>query len=304
MSFWDSLTGSPNTSGDNIDAGGGFNPGTGQTTGGVLDTISGILAPEKIRTQISGLYAGGIKSFLTGKAPGVNIKPLGINTSGSAADIKDWRVRVSLPPKSALHYDNTNPFLNILSRTDGVVFPYTPNITVTHNARYQEQALTHSNYKNYFYEGSDVSAINIVGDFTVQNKDDALYVLAAVYFFRSCTKMFFGADINAGNPPPIVYLDGYGDYYFPHVTCVVTSFQHTMPADVDYIEVAYSQGSDTKIVGTSYVSNKNRQTARVPVSSQFNVTLQPIYSRKNVATNMTLGNFSQGKLLKGKGGFI
>ena len=256
--------------------------------------------PKQIRTKISGLFGGGASSaYAPGNAPGVNRR----NKSGNSSSVHDWRVRVSLPPGSGLSYGADNPLLNILGRTSGVIFPYTPNITVSHNARYQEQALTHSNYKNYFYEGSDVSAINIVGEFTVQNKDDALYVLAATYFFRSCTKMFFGKDPQdkAGNPPPIVYLDGYGDYYFPHVTCVVQSFQHTMPGDVDYIEVAYAQGQNTQ---NSPPGASNAQVARVPVTSTFNVTLQPIYSRKNIANNMSLTNFSQGKLLSGKGGFL
>jgi hypothetical protein len=296
MSIFDNILGSSSQQG----------PSAGDTTGGVLDTAASLLDPGKIRTQLSGLMSGGISSFITGKAPTVNINPLGGNSNGGAgaSQIKDWRVKISLPTKSSLHYDTSNPFLNILSRTNGVVFPYTPSITVTHNARYQEQALTHNNYKNYFYEGSDVAAINIVGDFTVQNKDEALYVLAAVYFFRSCTKMFFGSDADAGNPPPIVYLNGYGDYYFPNVTCVVTSFQHTMPAEVDYMEIAYSQGNDSKAVATSYYANSGKQTARVPTTSSFNVTLQPVYSRQNIATNMSLTQFSQGQLLANKGGFL
>jgi hypothetical protein len=302
MSLWDNILGTPQTYYENDGT-----ASTGASSGGVLDTIGGLLAPENIRKQLSGLSSLDAKSFLTGKAPGINIQKAqqkGGNASAGATPVKDWRVKISLPAKSGLKYDQSNPFLNILGdRTQGVVFPYTPNITVTHNARYSEQALTHSNYKNYFYEGSDVAAINIVGDFTVQNKDEALYVLAAIYFFRSCTKMFWGSDADAGNPPPIVYLDGYGDYYFPHVTCVVTSFQHTMPADVDYVEVAYSQGSNT-VSNPPVMSTTSGQKARVPTSSQFNVTLQPIYSRQNVYKNMSLSQFSQGQLLSNKGGFL
>ena len=269
--------------------------------GGFIDTVENVLDPGNVRKQLSGLFSGGASSIGSKGAPGVNIV-----TRNGAQQVHDWRVRVSLPPGSGISYGSDNPLLNILSRTNGVVFPYTPNITVSHNARYQEQALTHSNYKNYFYEGSDVSSINIAGEFTVQNKDDALYVLAATYFFRSCTKMFFGADPKdlAGNPPPIVYLDGYGDYYFPHVSCVVQSFQHTMPADCDYIEVSYSQGQNTLNTPPGVAGGTSGQTARVPVTSTFNVTLQPIYSRKNIATNMSLTNFSKGALLKGNGGFL
>lgn len=258
--------------------------------GGLLDTALNLLDPRQIRTQIAGLLPGGISSlFNKSVAPGVSL----VNgSSGNPVNLynRDWRVKIGLPSTSGLFYnDPDNQLLAILKRTNGVVFPYTPSITVTHNARYQEQALTHSNYKNYFYEGSDVAAITITGDFAVQNVDDGLYLLAAIYYFRSCTKMFFGADDDlAGNPPPIVFLDGYGDFYFPHVSCVITSFQHTMPADVDYLEVPY------------VIS----QTVRLPTTSQITITVQPVYSRQNVHNNMSLTTFSKGKLLKNNGGFL
>ena len=79
-------------------------------------------------------------------------------------------------------------------QTNGVIFPYTPQIQVTHQARYNPQIVTHSNYASYFYEGSEISAINVTADFTVQNIAEGQYLLAAVYFFRAVTKMFFGND--------------------------------------------------------------------------------------------------------------
>jgi hypothetical protein len=266
---------------------------------GFLDSTLNILDPGGARKQISNLFNGGAKGSKNAKAPDVYKLP-----ANKQAIVHDWRVKLSLPAGSGLSYSQDNPLLSILGRTGGMVFPYTPSITVTHNARYQEQSLTHSNYKYYFYEGSDVAAINIVGDFTVQNKDEALYWLASVYFLRSCTKMFFGADPQdlAGNPPPIIYLDGYGDYYFPHVSCVVTSFQHTMPADVDYMEVTYD---NSKLTGKYPPTTGNQQkVTRVPTMSQFNVTVQPVYSRSNVANNMSLTQFSRGALINGKGGFL
>jgi hypothetical protein len=265
-----------------------------------MDTIENVLDPGNVRKQMSGLGDGGIMAWVTGKKPAVTVnKPNAVS-----ANSKDWRVKLSLPPGSGLSYGTDNPLLNILTQSGGLVFPYTPTVSVTHTARYQEQALTHSNYKNYFYEGSHVEAISIAGDFTVQNHAEALYVLAAVYFLRSSTKMFWGKDSAAGNPPPILYLDGYGDYYLPHVPCIVTSFQHTMPAETDYMEVAYSQGQNTAMVGTSVAGTTNKQVARVPLNSQITVTVQPVYSRKNIANNMSLTAFSQGKLLSGKGGFL
>ena len=272
-------------------------PGPGQSTGGgILDTALNIIDPAGIRKQISGLFSGGTNGA-NGKGGATKV----ITPEG--APQPEWRVKIGLPSNGLFYLDPTNKLQSILKRTDGVIFPYTPSITVTHNARYQEQALTHSNYKNYFYEGSDVSAITITGDFSAQNTDEGLYLLAAIYFFRSATKMFFGADNLAGNPPPIVYLDGYGDFYFPHVPSVITSFQHTMPQDCDYLEFHYSENTNVN-QNSGVKSNLSQKVARVPTMSQITLTVQPVYSRRNIHNNMNLDSFSKGKLLAKNGGFL
>jgi hypothetical protein len=154
-------------------------------------------------------------------------------------------------------------------------------MTVNHNARYSEQALTHSNYKGFFYDGSDVAPISLSGVFTAQNEKEAAYVQAAVNFFRTCTKMRFGqSDPNAGQPPPLVRLSGYGDFYMPAVTCVVTSFSHTMPDDCDYVPFAIG-----------------KRQGRMPTVSTITVTLQPVMSRKRQSQDFNLEDFSAGKYL-------
>jgi hypothetical protein len=265
-------------------------PGAGSKSGGgILDTALNILDPGKVRLQVAGLFSGGISSlFDKKKSPGINATTAAnpVNVLGS-----DWRVKISLAPRSSLYYnDPTNQLLEPLRTTNGVLFPYTPTVTVAHNARYQEQALTHSNYKNYFYEGSDVAAIQIAGEFTVQNVEEGRYLLAVIYFLRSATKMFFGADELAGNPPPMVYLNGYGELYLPNVSCVITNFSHTMPAEVDYVEIPY-------IDRTTAGYGIEAQLVRLPTTSQITVTVQPVYSRSNVHNNMNLRAFSNGKLL-------
>jgi hypothetical protein len=220
---------------------------------------------------------------------------------------KDWRVRISLPPGSKFAYKNKgtgitySDFMYPLSDSmgqdgpGGVIFPQTPSITVTHNARYQEQALTHSNYKSYFYEGSDVSAIQIAGVFTCQNPKEAKYVMSCVQFLRACTKMFFGktdsgASMPSGTPPTLVRLSGYGDFYLPHISCVVTSVAHTMPEDVDYIKFIYN----------------NENYAWMPVMSTLTVTLQPVVSRKRQAEEMSLDKFVNAEYIRkgDQGGLI
>ena len=282
---------------------GGVTGGSRGGGGGIADTLLNLVDPAGIRNKISGLLPGGVTSlFNKSAAPGINITDSNGQSNPANPMNKDWRVRVGLFDWSP--FANNKMFAPLLSKTNGVVFPYTPSISVTHNARYAEQALTHSNYKNYFYEGSDVAAITVSGDFTVQNHDDAIYLLSTIYFFRTCTKMFFGNDALAGNPPPIVSLNGYGDFYFPNVPCVLTSFQHTMPADVDYVEFYYTGESPSQDLGGGAVSTTSQQLARLPTTSQISITLQPVYSRKNVHDTMTLTEFSQGHLLNGKGSFI
>jgi hypothetical protein len=202
-------------------------------------TVFDILNPSKQRLNIAGLLPGG-RSSSPKVDPSIGVQN---DTSGGATSPAedDWRVRISLADKSNIFYKEAGLLYNALMapliETNGVVFPYTPSITMGHSANYSSQALTHSNYPAQFYTGSEVNDIQISGDFTVQSPEEGQYLMAAVYFFRAATKMFFGQSSNVGNPPPIVFLDGYGSHYFPHVPCVITNFSHQLSSDVDYISV-------------------------------------------------------------------
>ena len=225
---------------------------------------------------------------------GFGTPELGLATS--VAPEKDWRVRISLPPNSKFAYrmaadgDIIDSIESPLvgggkPGTDGVVFPHTPQMTITHNARYQEQALTHSNYKAYFYEGSDISSIQVSGLFTCQNAKEAHYLQAALQFLRACTKMHFGkstkpTSMPAGTPPTLVRLSGYGDFYLPSISCVVTSVSHAMPDDCDYIRFDYGNFRGW-----------------MPTSSTLTVTLQPVLSRQRQASEISLDDFAAGKLI-------
>jgi hypothetical protein len=202
-------------------------------------TVFDILNPAKQRLNIAGLLPGG-KASAPKSDPNVGFTGTAGGSAASPAE-DDWRVRISLAENSNIFYKDPNLLYNAiqapLKETNGVVFPYTPSITIGHSANYNSQALTHSNYPAQFYTNSEVNDITISGEFTVQSPEEGQYLMAAVYFFRSATKMFFGSGDNVGNPPPIVFLDGYGSHYFPHVPCVVTNFSHTLSSDVDYIQV-------------------------------------------------------------------
>ena len=262
----------------------------------------------------------------------------------SAAGEDDWRVRLSLADSSTIFYKDSstqNSIMAPLVETNGVIWPYTPQITVSHIANYSTAVLTHSNYSAHFYNNSDVNDITVTGDFTVQSVEEGQYLMAAIYFLRASTKMFFGQGTNVGNPPPILFLDGYGSHYFPHVPCVVTNFTHNLSSDVDYIQVPITQttlsdvtvtAADNPNGGVNYLDNGGMDnipsmlksnkgptattqkfssitsTTRVPTASSVSVTLRPVYSRNNLHDKFNLNDFAQGKLVgdkkKGYGGFL
>lgn len=249
--------------------------------------------PSSARLSAAKLMPGGASSSTSqGTSPSTTI-----NSSATSAKARDWRVSISLADPKLFGLDQAGGAIqNPLAGTGGVIFPYIPQISIQYNARYTSQPLTHSNYNSYFYEGSDVQAITITGDFTVQNISEGQYLLAAIYFFRSATKMFFGGQKNTGNPPPMVKLNGYGQHYFPDVNCVITSFSHNMGPDVDYLEIPVPSSTPAPSA-RSTPSSAGTGTVRLPTASQIAVTVQPIYSRKNIHDNFDLGKFSRGELI-------
>jgi len=311
------------------------------------NTVFDLLNPSKARSAISGLLPGGASSLAKAE-PNIGFQNASGSGGATAAAEDDWRVRVSLAAGAGIFYQDPtllpNALMYPLLETNGVIWPYVPQISVTHQANYTPAALTHSNYPAHFYNNSEVADIQVSGEFTVQSPEDGQYLMAAIYFFRAATKMFFGTGANVGNPPPIVFLDGYGSHYFPHVPCVITTFQHTMPAEVDYIQVPISKTTLTESAASAaagpntsvQLSDEEKQfvpalldsskegtrattapkleyntittTTRVPAVSTIAVTLRPIYSRKNLHDRFDLNKFANGDLLadkdKGFGGFI
>ena len=260
-----------------------------EVTTGVNKAIGSIgQAATDIRKSISGLFGGGLNSPFSGQAaPTPTVKWTNSGTDSMNSGMSDWRVRISLPDNAPFLYrvnSDAGSILNPVWATAGVVFPYTPSIAITHTANYQSQALTHSNYKSFAYESSEVKEIVVSGDFTVQNPVEAKYLLSCLYFLRACTKMFYGQGQFAGNPPPMVYLDGYGKYILPHISCVVTNVTHTMPPDVDYMVDDITADADNQ--------------TWVPTNSQISVTLQPVVSRNKIAGGFNLDTFAQGNYLK------
>lgn len=244
----------------------------------------------------------------------------------------DWRVRLSLAPGASYLYNAGGDILAPLQATNGVIFPYTPQINVSYRANYDPADVTHSNYKLFFYKNSAVDDIQIIADFTAQDTGEASYVLAVIHFFKSVTKMFYGQDSNpnAGTPPPLCYLSGLGQYQFNNHPLLVTNFQYSLPNDVDYIRAgsttqysgqnlsSYQQriksggfldailgrlrGSGLNRGATSgppkFNSLSNSQATYVPTKIQINITCVPVVSRNDISRNFSLEEYGTGESIK------
>jgi hypothetical protein len=253
-----------------------------------------------------------------------------------AQDKGDWRVRLRLAPQSDYLYNAQDPgILAPLAETDGIIFPYMPRIDTVHQARYSNYDLPHSNYRGYFYGGSHQERVIVSATFTAQDTKEANYMLAALHFLRSCTKMFYGQDAQRGTPPPLVFLSGLGDHQFNEHPCAVEIVNINLPNDVDYIEAgdvdaqsgdfmsplsapktssapsftgALSRlfGSGMSFGGTpapTYRSEniykaESKGTTRMPTKMEIAFNLLPIQTRDQVSNEFSLEDYASGSLLK------
>jgi hypothetical protein len=249
----------------------------------------------------------------------------------------DWRVRIRLAPgANYLYNDTTNSLLAPLRASNGVIFPYTPTIQTNFNANYDKYDLTHSNYRGYFYKNSSVGDITINGTFTAQDTSEAEYLLATIVFFRSATKMFYGKDAMRGAPPPLVELSGMGQYQFNNHPCLISSFNYSLPNDVDYVRVTPNnqginlsnrrnqvssspfstiqsvlrrletigtprgaQGTPGDLGVVNSTVNGLGQSTYVPTKMEIQITLLPVQTRQQVSQQFSVKNFANGNLLKG-----
>ena len=205
-----------------------------------------------------------------------------------------------------------NELMEPLLSSRGIFWPLTPTMQIAHSASYNPLAQTHSNYPFQAYQNSQIDSMNIIGEFPVQNSEDAKHWVATVNFLRTVTKMFFGKDDESklkGNPPPIMHLSGYGDHMFNKVPVVVNSFNLELRQGIDYISTKQTQtgysasGVPDQIAGL--VESGESQTW-APTLSNISVLITPVYSRDSIK-NFSLSEFARGNLSgKGEGeiGFI
>lgn len=256
------------------DISGGINKLTGGSIGGGLMSLAGSVSS-----------AAGMLNNLLSLKRGANLPAGGELFSKQGTAIKlapgaknDWRVRIN-----AQWNLFNSPLFTLLENTGGVVWPYSPNITVSTKANYTPIEVVHSNYPMYGYKNSSVEDIQISGEFTCETETDAAYWIAATTFFKTATKMFFGEGALAGNPPIICNLTGYGSSVFDKVPVIIKSFSVDLKDDTNYIR-CNTFGTNTW----------------VPVVSTITVIVSPVYNRRRLR-KFSLEDYSRGKTADGVG---
>jgi hypothetical protein len=295
-------------------------------------TNAGILAAIKNNpTSSSGSsITGSVNAARTGGVTGVQ---------RNDRQQSDWRVKLQLASGANYLYKDSKikqgDLLFPLVNTNGVIFPYTPQIQLGYRANYDSVDLTHNNYRQHFYKNSAVEDLSISAEFTAQDTSEALYMLAVIHFFKSVTKMFYGQDgesgPKAGTPPPLCYLSGLGQFQFNNHPVLISNFSYTLPNDVDYIRAgsttqyagtnlsAYTAkqkgytnkylpgldrlfGSNLKKGGISaepaFQSLSNSEATYVPTKIQIQLSAIPIISRRDIADKFSLEKYASGELLK------
>lgn len=186
----------------------------------------------------SGLYSGNVLS-----------KPQGTQSAITAADIEKYELdqyysnpdnRIRLRPKGGiLAFTKDSKILEPLNETNGLIFPYTPTISVDRPVKYSTLETVQSIQDFHYFSGNSSPTITIDGTFTAQNDDEAAFMMACWYFGKAITTMSFGQDsqnfARPGTPPPVMLLSGYGSMMFHDLPVIISKFNMDFPSDVDYI---------------------------------------------------------------------
>lgn len=209
------------------------------TVTGAINTANAAVglvnAGTTIADALSNASADNIASILRGCVIPVGAEAIG-NTISALASFSgegdDWRVRLSMPTWTSFR---SSPALKPLMKAGGLVFPYTPQVTIDQSAKYSTVSPIHSNYSFQAFQSSDPGKIQITAPMFVEDAEQGQYWIGMLHYLRAITKMFSGSDPKAGNPPPVVFLNGYGSYVFKNIPVVVTSFRVTLGNETDYI---------------------------------------------------------------------
>lgn len=174
-----------------------------------------------------------------------------VNVSTDLSTTYNTDKRIKLIPKnmaSVLGSSSSSNPLNSIISTGGMIFPYTPHITINGTANYNTQSPTHSNQDYKIYQNTPSQTFTISGQVSANSLYEAQYSASILHFLRVVTKSRSGSSTDLGLPPPVLYLNGYGTFMMNMLPVIVNSYSYDMPDTVDYVDVTI--GSMTASVPT------------------------------------------------------
>ena len=136
-----------------------------------------------------------------------------------------------------------------LGKAQGLIFPYTPKITMNYSVNYEKTDFIHSNLSFNSYKNSPPPTISLNAKFTADTKANAIHMLSAVWFLQACSKCDTGLNTmskgdnkntanrsGAGLPPPVLYLNGYANL-MDNIPVIIEGFTVDYPDDIDYVRL-------------------------------------------------------------------
>ena len=234
---------------------------------------------------------------------------------GAPSATQDWAVKLTLEPSTYAQLFGNSPLMakDSIGINNGIRWPVTPFINMSHSASYDSRAVLHNNYPYYAYQNSQVDQITISGSFPVNDQKSGQAWLGTLHFLRTVTKMYYGEGDNQGNPPPVCRLNGYGDFVYKNVPVVITNFNVELREQVDYIGITVPTGGQSSKVNveplTANASSSKAGMQRlqgdgessgsvnyVPTDSLIAVSCLPVYSRNKITNKFNLKAFANGDL--------
>lgn len=189
---------------------------------------------------------------------------------------------------------------------NGMVWPYTPNITYQQSVNYNSYDLTHVNQAPQAYNNTETLALEVVGDFTVQNDWEGRYLLACMHFLSTVSKIQYGINSdNPGAPPPVLHFSAYGNLMFDRLPMVVRSFNIALTPDVDYVRVTLPSDQVFLNVPNTNDLIPQRRGNEAWLPSKVNISASLLYSPspQKVVNEFDWQAFRNGSLLRNRGGF-
>lgn len=216
--------------------------------------------------------------------------------------------RIRLTPKATINdVFGTNLFgpMAPLRETNGILFPYTPEIAISQAPDYQSLGLTHTNQDWYYYTRTPSLIIGLSNCiFTSSTVAEAKYTFAVIHFLRSVIKMEFGVQARArgksGLPPPLFNFSGYGDGMFNKIPVILKDYTYSLPNDVDYVRIKQNDIIQTGDTDASS-STLPGWSAWVPLILNLNITLIVQNVPQKWRDEFDLAKFKNGDFIKSGG---